>query len=171
MRSLEELYLDLCRDMHESWVREKIRQGYVFGERTDDRARVHKDIKPFSELSPQNIEMELGVVRDIVALLKEKGYDIAIGTATSAATHVAIDERRRAELFEVLCREVHESWMRTKVMQGYVFGEITVDALKTHCDLKPYAELSGEKRALDAAVVGAILTGIESRGYLIVVRK
>lgn len=167
MQSLEEVYLDLCRDMHESWVREKTTQGYVFGERTDDRARVHKDIKPFSELTTQNIELELGVVRDILALVKEQGYEIVSKTD---ATHVAIDKRRRAELLDVLCREAHESWMRTKVAQGYVFGEITDDALKTHCDLKPYAKCSMEKLALDAVVVGAILRGIESRGYVIVAR-
>lgn len=171
MQDLDQLFRGLCCDMHESWVRQKLSQGYRPGSRTDDSARVHKDIKPFSELTAESIDIELGVVRDVIALMEQRGYELVAKDQADSDGEIAIDEGRRAWLLDVLCRQVHESWRRVKEQQGYVYGPVTDDQLRTHRDLKNYDGCSDEKRALDVAVVGAILNGIESRSYLIVARQ
>jgi hypothetical protein len=44
----------------------------------------------------------------------------------------------------------HEAWMRERIEQGWVFGEVKDPEKKTHPALRPYSELSEGTRLKDA---------------------
>lgn len=57
--------------------------------------------------------------------------------------------RELAELAEMLSKNTHEVWARTRLEQGWRWGETRDDARKLHPCLIPYEELSEDEKAFD----------------------
>ena len=53
------------------------------------------------------------------------------------------------ELVEEMSRNVHEVWSKSRMEQGWTWGEKRDDELKTHPDLVPYDELTEEEKQYD----------------------
>jgi hypothetical protein len=170
MNKLDNLVWSLCRDVHENWVRVKHSQGYSYGPVTDKIAKTHRDIKPYEELTKENIAVEVSAVWSLIITMNRCGYQVL--SAEEAQEHMKLGNgEARQQLIEVLCREAHESWVRLKAEQGYVYGQVTDDVAKTNSDLRPYEEISDEKRQLDRSVVETVIEGIHRRAYYIVRRE
>lgn len=54
-----------------------------------------------------------------------------------------------AELAEMLSKNTHEVWARTRLEQGWRRGETRDDARKLHPCLIPYEELSEDEKTFD----------------------
>ena len=52
-------------------------------------------------------------------------------------------------LVEQMSKNVHEVWSETRIQQGWTFGELRNDELKTHPCLVPYEELPEEEKEYD----------------------
>lgn len=55
--------------------------------------------------------------------------------------------------------QLHESWIKFKTLQGWIYGPVKNFAEKKHPSLVPYADLPASERAKDAvfhAIVGAL---------------
>ncbi len=52
-------------------------------------------------------------------------------------------------LVEQMSKNVHEVWAKTRITQGWTFGEKRNDDLKTHPCLIPYEELPEEEKVYD----------------------
>ena len=63
-------------------------------------------------------------------------------------TDVTLDERLTA-LIEQMAKNVHEVWSKTRIQQGWTYGEQRNDELKTHPCLVPYEELPEEEKEYD----------------------
>ena len=57
--------------------------------------------------------------------------------------------RELAELAEMLSKNTHEVWARTRLEQGWRRGETRDDARKLHPCLIPYEELSEDEKTFD----------------------
>ncbi|MGN0885027.1 MAG: RyR domain-containing protein [Candidatus Spyradosoma sp.] len=57
--------------------------------------------------------------------------------------------RELAELAEMLSKNTHEVWARTRFEQGWRWGETRDDARKLHPCLIPYEELSEDEKTFD----------------------
>ena len=57
--------------------------------------------------------------------------------------------RELAELAEMLSKNTHEVWARTRLEQGWRWGETRDDARKLHPCLIPYEELSEDEKTFD----------------------
>lgn len=60
----------------------------------------------------------------------------------------------------------HDNWMRDKIADGYVYGEVKNDTLKTHPCLIPYEELPIHQQAKDyvfSAICHALMTMVEGK--------
>ena len=53
------------------------------------------------------------------------------------------------ELVEEMSRNVHEVWAKSRMDQGWTWGEQRDDERKTHPDLVPYDELTEEEKDYD----------------------
>ena len=52
-------------------------------------------------------------------------------------------------LVEEMAKNVHEVWSKTRIEQGWTYGEKRDDALKQHPCLVPYEELPEEEKVYD----------------------
>ena len=52
-------------------------------------------------------------------------------------------------LVEGMAKNVHEVWSKTRIEQGWTYGEKRDDALKQHPCLVPYEELPEEEKVYD----------------------
>jgi hypothetical protein len=52
-------------------------------------------------------------------------------------------------LVEEMSKNVHEVWARTRMEQGWTYGEVRNDALKQHPCLVPYEDLPEEEKVYD----------------------
>ena len=52
-------------------------------------------------------------------------------------------------LVEKMSKNVHEVWSETRIQQGWTYGELRNDELKTHPCLIPYEELPESEKEYD----------------------
>ena len=66
----------IARQVHEMWAVTKMRGGYVFGKVTDDRARTHKDLRPYEELTEESKSYDRETALMTLRILYALGYEI-----------------------------------------------------------------------------------------------
>ncbi len=71
-------------------------------------------------------------------------------------------------LLESLSKHVHDTWMASRIADGWVWGEERNDELKTHPCIVPYEELSEEEKDYDRRTSQETLKFIIEQGYEIV---
>lgn len=70
-------------------------------------------------------------------------------------------------LLEELAARLHDVWARQRLDQGWTYGPVRDDALKTHPDLVPYETLSEEEKEYDRLAAAQTIKTILSLGYRI----
>jgi len=88
-----------------------------------------------------------------------KAYCTAMGDLSQPEWELAPDWQRESAIVGVkahidsgltmLPSDSHESWMKQKVAEGWVFGETKDPEKKTHPCMVPYDELPKEQKAKD----------------------
>ena len=53
------------------------------------------------------------------------------------------------QLVEEMSKNVHDVWAETRIQQGWTYGELRNDELKTHPCLVPYEDLPEEEKEYD----------------------
>ena len=53
------------------------------------------------------------------------------------------------ELTEMMARNVHDVWARSRMNEGWIYGPVRNDELKQHPCLVPYEELTESEREYD----------------------
>lgn len=61
---------------HEGWMAEKTGEGWIYGPRRDDTAKIHPSIIPYAELSEEEREKDRSAVRNYPALLQKAGLKL-----------------------------------------------------------------------------------------------
>lgn len=70
-------------------------------------------------------------------------------------------------LVEHMAKNVHEVWAQNRMQQGWVWGEVRNDTLKTHPCLVPYEELPAEEKSYDRDTAVETLKLISKLGFKI----
>jgi len=73
---LEDLTEALAEHAHDNWARQRLDQGWTYGEKRDDVNRKHPDLVPYSDLSEQEKDYDRNTSMLTLKLLKRLGYDI-----------------------------------------------------------------------------------------------
>ena len=71
------------------------------------------------------------------------------------------------ELVEIIAKNVHEVWAKSRMDQGWTYGEERNDALKQHPCLIPYEELPEIEKAYDRDTAFGTLKFIVKAGFKI----
>jgi hypothetical protein len=61
---------------HERWMREKVSQGWKYGEPRDDDRKIHPDLKDWAYLSEAGRDKDREAVRDLPGILRDAGFQI-----------------------------------------------------------------------------------------------
>lgn len=72
-----------------------------------------------------------------------------------------------AELTEILAKNVHEVWAKSRIGQGWTFGRERDDVKKTHPGLVPYTDLSEQEKDYDRNTAIETLKLVIKSGYTI----
>lgn len=70
-------------------------------------------------------------------------------------------------LTELIAKNVHEVWAQNKLQQGWTYGDIIDEDLKTHSSLVPYEYLSEQERSYDRDTAMKTIRLILKLGYKI----
>ena len=68
-------------------------------------------------------------------------------------------------LVEALAENVHDTWARGRMDQGWTYGPARDDAAKKHPCLVPYAELPESEKAYDRNTAMSTIQFILSKGF------
>jgi hypothetical protein len=69
--------LDFLAQMeHERWMRDKVRHGWTYGEKTDKDKKVHESLEPWEDLSEEERDKDREMIRGIPKILAKAGYAI-----------------------------------------------------------------------------------------------
>jgi len=72
------------------------------------------------------------------------------------------------QLVEQISKNVHEVWAHGRIEQGWKYGSVRNDALKTHPCLIPYEELSEEEKDYDRNTCTQTLKFVLKLGFKII---
>ncbi len=75
-----------------------------------------------------------------------------------------------APLTEKMARQVHITWMQGRLDEGWTFGPVRDDRLKTHPCLVEYDELPEREREYDRRTAAATIRFILANGFDIIPR-
>ncbi|MBN1483304.1 MAG: ATPase [Chloroflexia bacterium] len=161
--ALEGALLEKLAEAHHNVFCEEMRgQGYRRGELTDEQARTHSMIKPYSELSEEGKEDNRNAVRDIPNKLARIGY-------------VMLPARSNEPPFEFpgphleqLAQLEHQRWVRDKLQAGWEYAPVTDKQKKQHACIVPWKDLPEEEREKDRMLVKAIPRILARAGYAVV---
>lgn len=70
-------------------------------------------------------------------------------------------------LVEKMAENVHEEWAKTRIEQGWTYGEKRDDANKKHPCLVPYDELPDDEKVYDRNTAVSTLKLIMANGFAI----
>ena len=70
-------------------------------------------------------------------------------------------------LIEALAENVHDTWARGRMDDGWTYGPVRDDAKKQHPCLVPYADLPESEKAYDRDTAVSTLKFICKKGYAI----
>jgi hypothetical protein len=156
----------LAEAAHESWRKEKERQGYKHaGQACDEPGRLaHPRLKPYAEL-PEAWKEDCRVTARLAeASLRRLGCEIRrLTTAAGAGKGQFSDE----ELKRLLLAK-HELWLRNHLIHGFSWAERTNDALYLHRRAVPLKDLVPDDEKLNRAFIDAILPTLKAAGYTLV---
>lgn len=71
------------------------------------------------------------------------------------------------QLVELVAKNVHEVWAQSRINQGWVYGPVRSDELKTHPCLVPYEDLSEVEKQYDRDTAMGTLKLIKKMGFMI----
>lgn len=66
----------LSENCHDVWAVGKMKQGFVYGEVTDNEAKTHKDLKPYGELSETAKDYDRNTSIETIRLLIALGWTL-----------------------------------------------------------------------------------------------
>jgi hypothetical protein len=66
----------LARMEHDRWMRDKLRHGWTYGDKTDKDKKIHESLEPWEDLSEEEREKDREMIRGIPKILAKAGYAI-----------------------------------------------------------------------------------------------
>lgn len=76
-KEINQLIELLAENVHEQWSAGKIKDGWKYGKRHNDRLKEHPSIVPYQELSELEKEYDRNTVIATLSLLVANGYDLS----------------------------------------------------------------------------------------------
>lgn len=66
----------IAENVHEEWSRQRMAEGYVYGDKTDDKKKTNEDLVPYCELLDSEKQYDRDMAYDTLRMLYKMGYVI-----------------------------------------------------------------------------------------------
>ena len=66
----------IAENVHEDWSLQRFKEGWVYGDKTDEDKKVNKDLVPYCELLESEKQYDRDMAYDTLRLLYKMGYVI-----------------------------------------------------------------------------------------------
>jgi hypothetical protein len=154
----------LARLNHEYFCEDLEKQGYVWGEKTDEHAapKTHSSLVLYEQLPEHEQEQNCSAVRDIPNKLAVFGY--AMVPRRNNEPDCVFPE----DVLEDMAKLEHERWMQLKFRQGWKHGAETDKDHQLHALLVNWAELPDEEKRKDRLIIEKMSAILGKAGYTIV---
>lgn len=147
---------------HQYFCEQLKAQGYVYGQVTDEAAKIHSALKDFLALPKGEQEQNRDIVRHVHTKLATSGYIMIPARSNEPPFEFP------GAFLEELAKMEHDRWMRLKLAQGWQAGTVTDKENKIHEDLVPWEQLPDTAREKDVNFVLAIPGILAKAGYTVV---
>jgi voltage-gated potassium channel Kch len=67
---------ELARLEHDRWMRDRVADGWSYGETRDDERKLHPSLIPYAELTEAERDKDRDAIRDLPRMLAEAGFEI-----------------------------------------------------------------------------------------------
>ncbi len=74
---LKELIEQLAENTHKVWASERIKEGWIYGEKRDDDKKTHPCLLPYDEIPESEKDYDRTISLNIVKLMIKLGYKIS----------------------------------------------------------------------------------------------
>ncbi len=75
-KSLNELMEKMAKNTHENWAKQRISEGWKYGEKRDDEAKTHPCLIPYEDLPEQEKEYDRITSQETLKFIIKSGYKI-----------------------------------------------------------------------------------------------
>ena len=99
-----------------------------------------------------------------MAKAKERRWEVNYDPRPLDISSIKIEPLLNA-LVEALAENVHDTWARGRMDQGWTYGPARDDAAKKHPCLVPYADLPESEKAYDRNTAMSTIRFILSKGF------
>lgn len=156
----------LAAEVHESWRRQREKEGWSYGPSRDETARKHPLLRPYRELPEGDKELSRITARLTTAKLHGLGLHIVSRTAVAAAAPRVLSDEECTKMMRV----EHDIWLRERLLRGYEYAACSNDRLRLHRDILPFDQVPSEDRELDRVLAESIVTTLWRHGYVLAAR-
>lgn len=67
---------ELAKNVHEVWAKNRMEQGWTFGEERNDKNKKHPCLVPYEELSEEEKDYDRNTSQETIKLIVKLGYSI-----------------------------------------------------------------------------------------------
>jgi len=147
---------------HKNFCGQLEKQGYKYGEVTDEKAKKHSSLKDFYDLPEDEQEQNRDTVRHIHNKLAASGYIMIPARSNEPPFEFP------GTFLEALAIMEHDRWMAMKLAAGWQPAPKTEKDKKLHADLVSWDELSETAKGKDRDFMLAIPGILAKAGYTVV---
>jgi hypothetical protein len=151
----------LARAAHEVFYDRLMRDGYHYGNQTDDEKKIHSSMLPYEELPEEEKEQNRLNVRDIANKLSKTRYLMRPARSHERPFNFPEDD------LDTLSRMEHERWMEAKLSAGWQYAPKTDKKKKLHRALVPWEKLPKKDKDKDREMVRGIPRILAKAGYAV----
>ncbi len=77
-KPLSQLSEQLARHVHETWMENRRKDGWVYGERRDDVLKTHPCLVPYEQLSEEEKDYDRATSQETILFIREAGFEITL---------------------------------------------------------------------------------------------
>lgn len=66
----------MAKNVHEVWARQRMKEGWVYGNKRDDELKTHPSLVPYSELSESEKQYDRNTSQETIKMILKLGFEI-----------------------------------------------------------------------------------------------